>query len=60
MDLKQSPDHGVDVKGLTEITVDNIETMQKYMELGFSNRSVRATNMNNESSRSHSIFTIKI
>ena len=34
--------------------------MQKYMELGFSNRSVRATNMNNESSRSHSIFTIKI
>lgn len=47
MDLKQSPDSGVFVKGLTEITVDSIETMQKYMELGFSNRSVRATNMNN-------------
>lgn len=34
--------------------------MQKYMEIGFSNRAVRATNMNNESSRSHSIFSIYI
>lgn len=30
------------------------------MEIGFKNRAVRATNMNAESSRSHSIFTIYI
>lgn len=29
------------------MTVDNIENMQKYMDMGFNNRSVRATNMNN-------------
>lgn len=60
MDLKESPDKGVYVKDLIQIKVDNIDTMQKYMEVGFSNRAVRATNMNAESSRSHSIFTIYI
>ena len=34
--------------------------MEHYMELGFKSRAVRATNMNAESSRSHSIFTIYI
>ena len=34
------------MKDLTQIKVDNTDTMQKYMELGFSNRAVRATNMN--------------
>ena len=30
------------------------------MDMGFRNRAVRATNMNAESSRSHSIFSIYI
>jgi len=34
--------------------------MELYMEMGFKNRAVRATSMNAESSRSHSIFTIYI
>lgn len=34
--------------------------MQKYMDIGFKNRATRATNMNAESSRSHSIFSIYI
>lgn len=34
--------------------------MEQYMELGFKSRAVRATNMNAESSRSHSLFTIYI
>jgi hypothetical protein len=34
--------------------------MEKYMDMGFKNRAVRATNMNAESSRSHSIFSIYI
>ena len=60
MDLKESPEKGIYVKDLTQIKVDNIQNMQKYMEQGFSNRAVRATNMNAQSSRSHSIFTIYI
>ena len=46
MDLKESPQKGVYVKDLTQIKVDNTEIMQKYMEIGFSNRATRATNMN--------------
>ena len=60
MDLKESPDKGIFVKDLTQIKVDSIAKMEQYMEVGFSNRATRATNMNAESSRSHSIFTIYI
>ena len=60
MDLKESPEKGVFVKDLLQIEVDSISKMEHYMELGFKSRSVRATNMNSESSRSHSIFTIYI
>ena len=60
MELKESPDKGVFVKDLSQISVDSIAKMEKYMEVGFSNRATRATNMNAESSRSHSIFTIYI
>ncbi len=31
MQLKESPEKGVYVKDLTQIKVDNTETMQKYM-----------------------------
>ena len=60
MELKESPEKGVFVKDLSQIFVDSIAKMEKYMEMGFSNRATRATNMNAESSRSHSIFTIYI
>jgi kinesin family protein 3/17 len=45
---------------LNQIEVDTIANMQKYMDIGFKNRATRATNMNAESSRSHSIFSIYI
>lgn len=48
------------MKDLTQINVDTIAKMEQYMEIGFKNRATRATNMNAESSRSHSIFTIYI
>jgi hypothetical protein len=34
------------VKDLTQIEVDTIAKMEKYMDMGFKNRAVRATNMN--------------
>ncbi len=60
MELKESPEKGIFVKDLVQIQVDSIAKMEQYMEVGFKNRAVRATNMNNESSRSHSIFSIYI
>ena len=48
------------VEGLTKMLVKTTTEMQKYMDIGFNNRAVRETEMNKESSRSHSIFTICI
>jgi kinesin family protein 3/17 len=60
MELKESPEKGIFVKDLIQIQVDSIAKMELYMDMGFKNRAVRATSMNAESSRSHSIFTIYI
>lgn len=60
MELKESPDKGIFIKDLNQIQVDSITKMEQYMEMGFKNRATRATNMNAESSRSHSIFSIYI
>lgn len=48
------------VKGATQEVVDNASAIAGVMEKGFTNRSVGATEMNKESSRSHSIFTMII
>jgi kinesin family protein 3/17 len=46
MELKESPDKGVFVKDLLQIEVGSIAKMEQYMDIGFKNRAVRATNMN--------------
>jgi len=48
------------VVGLSLHPVHNVRDCQKVMELGWKNRSVGATLMNADSSRSHSIFTIQL
>ena len=58
--MKEHPVLGVYVKGLQEIVTDNSNKMQKLIDQGMGNRHVAATQMNAESSRSHSVFTIKI
>ena len=60
LELKEHPDRGVYVKDLSMHPVHNVLEMEKVMELGSKNRSVGATLMNADSSRSHSIFTINI
>ncbi|KAJ1722560.1 hypothetical protein LPJ53_003020 [Coemansia erecta] len=52
--------NGVYVKGLVEIFVNKIEEVYEVMRLGAKNRVVAFTNMNAESSRSHSIFQITV
>jgi hypothetical protein len=60
LELKENPDSGVYVKDLSATVVKSVEEMQFLMDAGNKNRSVGATLMNENSSRSHSIFTITI
>lgn len=57
-ELKEDPAKGVFVKGLTDVVVESPEDLYKMLDKGLSHRTVAATLMNSESSRSHSIFTI--
>ncbi|GMH45965.1 hypothetical protein BSKO_13929 [Bryopsis sp. KO-2023] len=58
--LKESKDNGVYVKGLNAFVVKSVPEIMNVLEVGKKNRSVGATAMNQDSSRSHSIFTITI
>ncbi|XP_051844300.1 kinesin-like protein KIF17 isoform X2 [Antechinus flavipes] len=60
LELKEHPEKGVYVKGLSMHTVHSVAQCERIMEMGWKNRSVGYTLMNKDSSRSHSIFTISI
>ncbi|KAK8748586.1 hypothetical protein OTU49_015872, partial [Cherax quadricarinatus] len=60
LDLKEHPDKGVYVQGLSQHPVHNTAECEELMERGWKNRSTGATLMNADSSRSHSIFTITL
>ncbi|CAJ1338896.1 unnamed protein product, partial [Effrenium voratum] len=59
LDVKQNPDGTNTVPGLTERAVTSVEQVLEYMKEAQSNRTVMATDMNDESSRSHSIVQVK-
>jgi kinesin family member 5 len=58
--VHEEKNRGVYVKGLLEIYVSSIQEVYEVMRRGGAARAVAATNMNQESSRSHSIFVITI
>jgi len=60
LEIKEHPVLGVYVKGLQEIVVDSPQKIQGLLDQGMSSRTVASTQMNADSSRSHSVFTIKI
>lgn len=60
LELKSNKDKGVYVKDLTNIVVKTVAEIDHVLEVGQGNRSVGATLMNQDSSRSHSIFSIVI
>eukprot|EP00911_Craspedida_sp_UC1_P002809 UC1_evm1s2054 len=60
LDLKEHPEHGVYVKDLSEHVVHSAQELTKLMADGTRNRSTGATLMNADSSRSHSIFTVRV
>eukprot|EP01040_Poterioochromonas_malhamensis_P004395 gene4395-4711_t len=57
-ELKEDPNKGIYVKGLSDVVVETPEDLHKMLDKGLTNRTTASTNMNAESSRSHSIFTI--
>ncbi|KAM5472250.1 Kinesin heavy chain [Microsporum audouinii] len=58
--VHEEKSRGVYVKGLLEIYVSSVQEVFEVMRRGDTSRAVAATNMNQESSRSHSIFVITI
>eukprot|EP00929_Paragymnodinium_shiwhaense_P037390 TRINITY_DN1992_c1_g2_i1.p1 TRINITY_DN1992_c1_g2~~TRINITY_DN1992_c1_g2_i1.p1 ORF type:complete len:841 (-),score=314.89 TRINITY_DN1992_c1_g2_i1:95-2617(-) len=59
-ELKDHPNSGVYVKDLSAFVVSSAEEMEQVLTAGLNNRSVSATQMNETSSRSHSIFMITV
>uniref|UniRef100_A0A8C8SDK7 Kinesin-like protein n=1 Tax=Pelusios castaneus TaxID=367368 RepID=A0A8C8SDK7_9SAUR len=60
LELKEHPEKGVYVKGLSLHTVHSVAQCERIMDTGWRNRAVGYTLMNKDSSRSHSIFTINM
>ncbi|KAJ8950766.1 hypothetical protein NQ318_011259 [Aromia moschata] len=60
LNLKETPNEGVTVPGLTSHPVHNAAECENFLNTGSKNRMIGATLMNQNSSRSHSIFTISI
>jgi kinesin family protein 3/17 len=60
LELKEHPDKGVYVQSLSMHPCKNVADCERVMDRGWKNRSVGATLMNADSSRSHSIFSIHL
>ncbi len=56
--IRESKDKGIFIEGLKFVTSKNIEGLLKAMVKGNKSRHTGKTAMNDESSRSHSIFTL--
>ena len=49
---------GIYIEGLTALAIESTSELTTLIQEAIENRMVRATNMNDESSRSHMLFTI--
>lgn len=59
-EIKENEKGQVEVRDLSKHIVKSVAEMEKWMMIGFKNRAVGETVMNKDSSRSHSIFTIRV
>ncbi|KAK3236867.1 hypothetical protein CYMTET_53018 [Cymbomonas tetramitiformis] len=60
MEVRHASGEGTQVLGLTISEVTNVAEVDKLVALGNSNRSTYATNMNEHSSRSHSMLSVYV
>lgn len=58
--LRDSPSQGVVVEGLLSAPVSSYAQVERLMAQGTRNRTIAATNMNETSSRAHTIFMVKL
>ncbi|CAH8268115.1 unnamed protein product [Arabidopsis lyrata] len=58
--IRESPNGVITLSGATEVPITTKEEMASCLEQGSLTRATGSTNMNNESSRSHAIFTITL
>jgi hypothetical protein len=58
--IKEDKNGNISIIGLREEKVDNAEEMSALLVKGSDSRTTSSTKMNNQSSRSHAIFTISI
>ena len=60
LNIRESPTQGIFVEGLAELVVRDASEVLRLIYQGNAVRHVGATQMNDQSSRSHSVFTLKI
>ncbi|CAE8625357.1 unnamed protein product [Polarella glacialis] len=60
LEIREQKGLGVYVKDLTEAVVQDAQQLGQLIAEGFEQRTIAATAMNNASSRSHCVFTIRI
>ena len=60
LDLREDPEKGIVVSGITEISVTNSNEMLKILKRGNRNRTQEATGANETSSRSHAILQVSM
>lgn len=58
--IRETSNGVITLAGSTEVGVTTLKEMATYLEQGSLNRATGSTNMNNQSSRSHAIFTITL
>lgn len=58
--VRESPTEGPYVEDLLEYIVKDAEQVMKYIQQGNRNRVTAATNMNDQSSRSHAVVTLNV
>ncbi|KAE8693325.1 Kinesin-like protein BC2 [Hibiscus syriacus] len=58
--IRESSNGIITLAGSTEVAVSTLQDMAACLEQGSVNRATGSTNMNNQSSRSHAIFTITL
>ncbi|CAN0873101.1 Kinesin-like protein KIN-4A [Linum grandiflorum] len=58
--IRESSNGVITLAGSTEVGVSSLNEMAAYLEQGSLSRATGSTNMNNQSSRSHAIFTITL
>ncbi len=58
LEVREDPKKGTFVKDLSYTTLSNTKDISKCLDKGNANRHVGATSMNDQSSRSHSLFTV--